>query len=96
MKTKLMLAVGAGLAGVAAALPAPAHADEASFLEHVAPRPDLAATAVAKGHQICDSIRAGLAPESVPITTETLRLGPGIVGISQHHLCPDTLNMGPH
>jgi hypothetical protein len=73
---------------------APAHADENSYLAdmqgHGVP---FLIPAKADGYRVCGEIRGGESPQTAAGTFGIYynALGPTIVDIAQHDLCPDTL-----
>lgn len=78
------------------ALPIPARADEGSYLAELSARgiPVLIpAQAVSDGFRVCGQLRAGMSPVTASQTFGLYYnvVGPQIVDIAQHQLCPDTL-----
>ncbi|WP_136246027.1 DUF732 domain-containing protein [Mycobacterium intracellulare] len=95
---KLAITVGVS-AAVAAAIAfgaGRAHADDASYLADLQARgvPFLVpAQAVHDGYRVCSDIRNGEPPQIVAQSFGIYynAVGPTIVDIAQHDLCPDTL-----
>lgn len=74
-----------------------AHADEQSYLADLQAHgvPFLVpAQAVSNGYRVCGEIRGGESPATAAQTFGIYynALGPTIVDIAQHDLCPDTLH----
>ncbi|EFG77112.1 hypothetical protein HMPREF0591_2980 [Mycobacterium parascrofulaceum ATCC BAA-614] len=95
--TLLAATVIACSATAATVVAAPAHADENSYLADLQARgvPFLIpAKAVSDGYRVCSEIRAGESPQTAAQTFGIYynALGPTIVDIAQHDLCPDTLH----
>lgn len=73
-----------------------AHADEGSYLADLSAHniPVLIpASAVSDGFRVCGQLRAGMLPQTAAQTFGPYYnvVGPQIVDIAQHDLCPDTL-----
>lgn len=96
---KLAITVGAS-AVIAAAIAfgaGRAHADEGSYLADLSAHniPVLIpASAVSDGFRVCSQLRAGMSPQTAAQTFGPYYnvVGPQIVDIAQHDLCPDTLH----
>ncbi|OCB41882.1 hypothetical protein A5677_00475 [Mycobacterium malmoense] len=95
------IVIGVGLVlmavGTALQLAARAHADENSYLDDLRARgiPFLIpAQAVSDGYRVCRDLREGQSPQLVAQTFGLYYnlVGPQIVDIAQHDLCPDTLH----
>jgi hypothetical protein len=79
------------------ALPIPAQADEGSYLAELSAHgiPVLIpAQAVSDGFRVCGQLRAGMSPQTASQTFGLYYnvVGPQIVDIAQHQLCPDTIH----
>lgn len=94
---RLLAAVGAAASlGVMVLGAGPAHADEGSYLADLSAHniPVLIpASAVSDGFRVCSQLRAGMSPATASQTFGPYYnvVGPQIVDIAQHDLCPDTL-----
>lgn len=90
MVSLVLMAAGVWLAQKAAA-------DEGSYLAELSARgiPVLIpAQAVSDGFRVCGQLRAGMSPVTASQTFGLYynAVGPQIVDIAQHQLCPDTLH----
>lgn len=84
------------LVAAAIGFAAPGQADEGSYLAELSTHgiPVLiTAQAVSDGFRVCSQLRAGMSPQTAAQTFGLYYnvVGPQIVDIAQHQLCPDTL-----
>lgn len=87
----------AAISTAAAVSVPPARADEGSYLAELSAHgiPVLIpAQAVSDGFRVCGQLRAGMSPATASQTFGLYYnvVGPQIVDIAQHQLCPDTLH----
>jgi hypothetical protein len=93
----MLLAVSLALMSAGVWIAQKAAADEGSYLAELSARgiPVLIpAQAVSDGFRVCGQLRAGMSPQTASQTFGLYYnvVGPQIVDIAQHQLCPDTLH----